>query len=156
MAELQTRLALNDRTNHQLSDQIQLLKRENLQLRQQIHVKDMVNVIQVKNHKKSALHRVNSLLDDLTCKSEMRTFQPLSSKFYQVELPTRVASFFQKPRGDTKEHQETAVKLDKNVYMEPATCDKTRKMSKKEEQKEELKFPAQLNQSLGKRAQSRF
>lgn len=71
-------------------------------------------------------------------------------------MPTRVASFFQRPRGDIKEHQETAVKLNKNVYIEPATGDKTRIMSKKEEQKDELKFPAQLNQSLGKRAQSTF
>jgi hypothetical protein len=86
----------------------------------------------------------------------MRAYQPLSSKFCQVELPTRVASFFQRPKGDIKEHQETAVKLDKSVYMEPAVGDKTRKTSKKEEQKEELKFPAQVNQSLGKRAQSTF
>lgn len=153
---MQTRLALNDRTNHQLADQIQQLRRENLQLRHQIQVKDMANVIQIKNHKKSALDRVNSLLDNLQNKTEVRTYQPLSSNFCQLELPTRVASFFQRPRGDLKEHQETAVVLDKNVYMEPAAGGKTMKMSKKVEQNEELKFPAQLNQSLGKRAQSKF
>lgn len=105
----------------------------------------MANVIQLKNQKKSTLDRVNSLLDNFTSKSDMRTYQPLSSKFCQVELPTRVASFFQKPLRDAKEHQETAVKLDKNVYMESVAVDKTRNMSKKEDQKDELKFPAQLN-----------
>lgn len=105
----------------------------------------MANVIQAKSYKKSALDRVNSLLDNFSSKSEMRTYQPLSSKFCQVELPTRVASFFQRPKGEAKDHQETAIKLDKNVYMEPAAVDKTQKMSKKEEQKDERKFPAQLN-----------
>ena len=116
----------------------------------------MVNVIQVKNHKKSALDRVNSLLDNLQNKSDVRMYKPLSSTFCQLELPTRVASFFQRPRGDLKEHQETAVVWDKNVYIEPAAGEKIKKMSKKEEQKEEQKFPGHLNQSLGKRAQSRF
>jgi uncharacterized protein YktB (UPF0637 family) len=190
LSELESKLALNDLTNHHLVSEIQHLKEENSRLREKIYEKEVASTaVRVKNSKKTAIDMVNSLLDGSN-PTAMQTLKEKCQQFHNSnyqELSNKVANYFRRPKEATTQHlpQQHQV-LNKHVYIDQPL--KERQMDqnklqetverseapKEEHQKmmnrssiegnrrelmredEASKFPANLNEFEGKKAQSRF
>lgn len=131
LAEIQTKLALNDITNHQLLNQIQQLKQENEILRTKIVQKESTSTqLNTKNNSNSAIGKVNSLLTH----SNASTMQALKSKCEHLQansyqdLSNKVINYFEKIKTNTNPHhlhsQYGPTKLTKNVYMNHTSIDK--------------------------------